>query len=127
MVAKRLSFGFSSVTNIMNLSTGVGEDAHVRLTYTRSSDCAGAGGSATYSQDVTIAPRTNYQINMKWSTEPIGIGTSMPDGWCGSLVVTTTPSYTARPLIAYVQLVNQNNSNGDQYMAHQAFILPETP
>ena len=46
----------------------------------------------------------------------------MPDAWQGTLVVTTTPTFTAVPLVGYVQLTNINVLPGDNYMAHDAFL-----
>jgi hypothetical protein len=121
LVAKRLTNGFASGITIMNLDTV--NTAYVTVTFTRSPESS--VGSLTYTKDYTIGPRLNQQINMRLPAQPDGLG--MPDNWQGSAVVKTTSGHVAVPLIAYVQLTNIQTLPGDNWMSHQAFILPETP
>jgi hypothetical protein len=71
----------------------------------------------------TIAPNANAIVNMRLPPEPTGLG--MPDTWQGTLVVTTETGQTAVPTVAYVQLTNINILPGDNWMAHDAFSVPE--
>jgi hypothetical protein len=121
LVAKRLTNGFSTAQIIMNLSSS--DTAYVHLKYTRGSESS--VGQAVYEMDTTILPRKNLIINTRLAGEPAGL--TMPDGWQGTLVVTTTSGHSAVPLVGYVQLTNILPLAGDNYMAHNAFSVPETP
>jgi hypothetical protein len=120
LVAKRLGNGFASAQIIMNLSST--DTAFVHLKYTRGAESS--VGQAVYEMDTTILPRKNLIINTRLSSEPAGLSPAMPDGWQGTLVVTTTSGHTAVPMVGYVQLTNINALPGDNYMAHNAFSVP---
>lgn len=119
LVAKRLANGFATAVTIQNLSTTT--TANVTLTFTRAPGIV--VGNATYTMNQTIAPNANAIVNMRLAPEPTGLG--MPDTWQGTLVVTTQAAQTAVPTVAYVQLTNINILPGDNWMAHDAFSVPE--
>jgi len=119
LMAKRLANGFATVAVIQNLDQV--NSATVRLTYTRAPGFT--VGDPTYViNNVSIPPGGNVQQNLRLASEPVG--TTMPDGWQGTLLVEAQPSTTARPLVAYVALTNYYTTNGDTQMAHDAFNLP---
>lgn len=119
LVSKRLANGFATPVVIQNLSGS--STAHILLTFTRGDGIV--VGNPTYTKTYDILPNENVIINLRLSTEPAGL--SMPDGWSGTLVVTTQAAQTPVPVVAYVQLTNVFSPAGDTWMSHQAFNRPE--
>jgi hypothetical protein len=119
LMAKRLGNGFATAAVIQNLDPV--NAATVRLTYTRAPGFT--VGAPTYViNNVNIPAGGNVIQNLRLSSDPVG--TTMPDGWQGTLLVEAQPATTARPIVAYVQLTNIYTSAGDTQMAHDAFNLP---
>jgi hypothetical protein len=119
LMAKRLDNGFATVAVIQNLDQV--NSATVRLTYTRAPGFT--VGAPTYViNNVTIPAGGNVQQNLRLAGEPVG--TTMPAGWQGTLLVEAQPGTTERPLVAYVALTNVYTTVGDTQMAHDAFNLP---
>lgn len=115
LVAKRLSNGFATAVTIQNLSAST--PANVTLTYAPSPDY---GGSAANLVTTAVIPAgTSLIQNQRLSTFTVG-ATPMPDGWFGTLSV----SSTGTPIDAFVQLTFINNLPGDTFMAHNAFTQP---
>lgn len=114
LIAKRLSNGFATPVVIQNLGSS---DALVELKFT-----AGEGSTVSYAYDVVIPAEAALQLNFRLaSTE----SPRMPDGWVGSLRVTSKGS-TPQPIHAYVQntfLSMTTSPNGDQFMAYRAFVI----
>lgn len=118
LMAKRLANGFATVAVIQNLDQV--NAATVRLTYTRAPGFT--VGDPTYViNNVTIPAGGNIQQNLRLVGEPVG--TTMPEGWQGTLLVEPQPSTTPRQLVAYVALTNVYTTAGDTQMAHDAFNL----
>ena len=129
LVAKRLSNGFASVVTIQNMNfTG---SAIVNLHYVPSSiECPVAicdrnsDGVVNASDAVDIGPFTilagaSLQRNHRLGGGPAA-ETALPDGWVGSLFVTSSDS----PIHGMVQLTNYLVFTGDTLMAHNAFTIP---
>jgi hypothetical protein len=121
LIAKRLGNGFATVVNISNLSS---QNNTVDLVYTPSpiecpvNLCDKSGNSSVGPEDaITIAGVVipgNGGIQRSHRTgEP-----DLPNGWIGSLKVTSTSSL---PIGGIVQLTNVNLLAGDTLMAHGAF------
>lgn len=119
LVAKRLPNGFSSVVTIQNQNESAA--ANVTLNYTPSpTECPGC---TPVSFPATIPAGGNLMQN-----HGIVAGNNsvpqLPDGWNGSLVVTSD-----QPIVGFVQLrfrrdINPALAGGDLYMAHNAFTQP---
>jgi len=117
LVAKRLGNGFATAVTIQNLSTSA--QATVTLTYTPSPEYVAAGGNpAVLSTTTTIDANKSLIQNQRLSNFSVG-GTLMPDGWYGTLTVTSN-----QPVDGFVQLTNINPQSGDTFMAHNAFTQP---
>ena len=119
LVSKRLANGFATAVTIQNLANA---PATVNLTYKPSADYVAAGGS---SADVVVGP---YQIAANGSLiqnhRVPGVGTgngqhNLPDGWFGTLVVTSDQAVDG-----FVQLTYVTAPPGDSFMAHNVFTQP---
>ncbi len=117
LVAKRLGGGFATAVTIQNLASAI---AHITLTYTPSPDYIASGGSAAVLSTTTTIPASGSLIqNQRLSGFSVG-ATAMPDGWYGTLKVTSSD----QPIDGFVQLTNINALPGDNTMAHNAFTQP---
>lgn len=123
LAAKRLANGFASVAIIQNMDFI--NSAVVNLVYTPAVECALAicdlnhDGVLNDSDKVAI---NNVPIPAGGSIQrnhrlPSGAEaeTLLPDGWQGSLVVSSN-----RAVTGFVQLTNISNVSGDTFMAHNA-------
>jgi hypothetical protein len=119
LMAKRLTNGFSTAAVIQNLDQV--NDAIVRLTYTRAPGFS-VGNPSYVIENVTIPKGGNVIQNLRLMSDPVG--TTMPAGWQGTLLVEAQPGTTARPIVAYVALTNIYTTAGDTMMAHDGFNLP---
>jgi hypothetical protein len=119
LVIKRLSNGYCAGSVIQNISTT--DTAFLHLTYNRSAEST--VGDLTYTKDVTLLPGAMLNDNLRLANYPTGLdgGKSMPDGWQGSLVITTQAGHTAVPVVAYVIITSLGSPPGDNWMAYQAF------
>ena len=124
IVYKRLANGYAASPIIQNISTT--STAYVTLTYTRAAE--NSVGDAVYTKNVTILPGEQLNENLRLTAHPQNLdgGKTMPDGWQGSLVVTTQAAHTAVPIIAFVAWTNWTNSfAGDNWLSSQAITLSE--
>lgn len=119
LVAQHLTNGFATVVNIANLAD-VPNTVH--LEYIPSSkECTVAGcdkngdgivnGNDVRTYDETIPASGGIQRSHRFGTE-------LPDGWIGTLKVTSTSNL---PIGGIVQLTNYIDQPGDTLMAHDAF------
>ncbi len=124
LVAKRLLNGFASVAIIQNLDFV--NSATVHLVYTPAVECSlsicdtNADGilddaDKIIPADIVIPAGASIQRNHRLASGAEA-ETLLPDGWQGSLVVTSD-----RPVAGFVQLTNIANFTGDTFMAHNAF------
>jgi hypothetical protein len=116
LMSKRQANGFATVATIQNLDTA--NAATVDLTYTPSTSYGGSQTPITLLNQ-NIPAGGNLIQNLRFNDVP-----QVPNGWFGTLVVTPSPSSTARPLVAFLQLTNYLGSAGDTLMCHDAFSLP---
>ncbi|MCL6541213.1 MAG: hypothetical protein K6T87_11655 [Roseiflexus sp.] len=114
LVAKRLPNGFSTAVTIQNLSSSA---ATVTLTYTPSS------GSPITISGVTI-PGNGSLIQNHRITAGIGAVPQLPDGWTGTLTVSSNTPVNAFVQLTFQKSINPNLANGDLFMAHNAFTQP---
>jgi hypothetical protein len=118
LISKRLANGFATAATIQNLSST--NPATVTLTYTPSPDYVTGGGSATPLVTTAVIPASSSLIqNQRLSGFQVG-STAMPDGWYGTLSV----SSSGTPVDGFVQLTNYLNPAGDTFMAHDNFGQP---
>jgi hypothetical protein len=112
LVAKRLPNGFATAVTIQNLSTT--NPANVALTYTPGAESA-SQTSLTLNRSILPGGSLiqNHRVD---SSHPQGV--ALPDGWQGTLTVTSD-----QPIAAFVQL-DFLGYPGDPYMAHVAFTRP---
>ena len=123
LAAKRLANGFASVAIIQNMDFI--NSATVNLVYTPAVECALAicdlnhDGLLNDLDKVTInnvpipaggSIQRNHRLASGAEAE-----TLLPDGWQGSLVVSSN-----RAVTGFVQLTNISNASGDTFMAHNA-------
>ena len=122
LVGKRLGSGFATVTTIQNLSAS--QSASVTLTYTPSSEYIAAGGSSAVltKGPFTIAAGGSLLRNLRLPYNASSAVTEdLPDGWYGSLKVTSS----GPAIDGFVQLTLLSNpQNGDTLQAHGVFPLP---
>jgi hypothetical protein len=112
IIQKRLSDGSATSISVQNLSTS--STANVTFHYYADSSCSGCSNvTMTYSIPPAGAQYANHRLS--------GLGTGLPDGWFGSLQVTSTNN---QPIDGYAQLTNINNPSGDTFMAHGAVTRP---
>jgi hypothetical protein len=111
LVAKRLSNGFATTATIQNLNETTA--ATVTLIYTDS-----AGASFSY-PGVTIPAGGSIIRNYR---QPTTEQDKMPDGWVGTLKVTSDQPIQA--YLANTYLPGFNPLNGDQFMAYTGFTKP---
>lgn len=124
LVAKRLaSNGFATAVTIQNLSASA--SAPVTLKYTPSPDYVAGGGSAAVLQTTTtILANTSLIQNQRLGSFTVG-ATAMPDGWYGTLSVSSTgAAIGAFVQLTQVPLVGAVIPGGDTFMAHNAFTQP---
>ncbi|MEO0133017.1 MAG: hypothetical protein ABIK73_08835 [candidate division WOR-3 bacterium] len=114
LMSKRQANGFATVATIQNLDTSNSVD--VKLTYTPSAEYTGS--SAPVVLNKTIPAGGNLIQNFRLAD---GVP-EIPDGWFGTLLV--EPVGTPRPIVAFVQLTNILNPQGDTLLTHNAFTLP---
>ncbi len=114
LVAKRLPNGFSTAVTIQNLSSSA---ATVTLTYTPSS------GSPITISGVTI-PANGSLIQNHRIQSGTGAVTQLPDGWTGTLTVSSNTPVNAFVQLTFQKSINPNLANGDLFMAHNAFTQP---
>jgi hypothetical protein len=116
LMAKRLSVGFSTVATIQNLN--ISQAATVTLIYT-ANPASGFSGSTTV-PNLSIPAGGSLIRNLRL---PYNAGNAvtenLPDGWYGSLKVTSN-----RPIDAFVQLTTVGATSGDTLMAHGVFTQP---
>jgi len=131
LIAKRLPNGFASVVTVQNMNFS--GTATVNLRYMPSfveaecpaSICDVTGdGNVNENDAIDVGPIVipsggSIQRNHRIASGP-GSETGLPDGWQGSLVVTSSGS----PINGFVQLTNYLNDLGDTFMAHNAISLP---
>jgi len=118
LISKRLTNGFATAATIQNLSAT--QAATVTLTYTPSPDYVTGGGSAAVLATTAVIPANSSLIqNQRLAGFTVG-ATAMPDGWYGTLAV----SSTGTPIDGFVQLTNYLNPAGDTFMAHNNFAQP---
>lgn len=132
LVAKRLANGFASVAIIQNLDFV--NAATVHMVYTPAVECAlsicdiNDDGvlddlDVIVPDDATIPAGGSIQRNHRLASGAEA-ETLLPDGWQGSLVVTSDYA-----VAGFVQLTNIASVSGDTFMAHNAFtqtvVLPE--
>lgn len=122
LVAKRLSNGFATVVNIVNLA---GENNTVHIDYIPSpTECPVAicdknkDGvvntlDAVSPADSVIGPFGGNQRNHRFFQESV-----LPDGWSGSMRV---KSLSNLPISGIVQLTYYTSLPGDTYMSHGVF------
>jgi len=122
LVAKRLSNGFATVVNIVNLA---GMDNIVHIDYIPSpAECPVAicdknkdgvvNALDTISPtDPVIGPFGGNQRNHRFFQESV-----LPDGWSGSMRVKSLSNY---PISGIVQLTYYKTLPGDTYMSHGVF------
>jgi len=114
LVAKRLPNGFSTAVTIQNLSSSA---ATVTLTYTPSS------GSPITISGVTIPGNASLIQNHRIQSGP-GAVPQLPDGWVGTLTVSSNTPINAFVQLTFQKSINPNLANGDLFMAHNAFTQP---
>ena len=130
LAAKRLANGFASVAIIQNMDFV--NSAVVKLVYTPAVECSLAicdlndDGVLNDLDKVTInnvpipaggSIQRNHRLASGAEAE-----TLLPDGWQGSLVVSSN-----RAVTGFVQLTNISNTSGDTFMAHNAltqYVVP---
>ena len=131
LIAKRLPNGFASVVTIQNMSFS--STATVNLRYMpffiegecpkaicdMNSDNVVDENDAIDVGPLVIPIGASIQRNHRIETGP-GSETTLPNGWQGSLVVTSTGT----PINGFIQLTNYINVSGDTFMAHNAITLP---
>lgn len=119
LVIKRLANGYCAGSVIQNINAT--QTAYLHLTYTRSVEVS--VGNAVYTKDITLAPGAMLNDNLRLANFPQGLdgGASMPDGWQGSLVISTQSGHTDVPVVAYVVITSLGTPAGDNWMAYQAF------
>lgn len=123
LMAKRLANGFSTVVTIQNLSTTT--QASVSLTYTPSSEYVAAGGSSTpiTTGPFTIPAEGSLLRNLRLPYSAANAVTeNLPDGWYGSLTVTSTGG-GAPAIDGFTQLTVVGATAGDTLQAHGVFPL----
>ena len=113
VVQKRLGDGSATSAIIQNLSST--SIANVILNYYGSPGCNASNyGPLSFSIPAKGSLNRNHRLSGSGlATEE----TSLPNGWCGSLVVTSSN----QPIDGFIQLTNINNPAGDTFMAHNAF------
>ncbi len=131
LIAKRLPNGFASAVTIQNMSFS--SSATINLQYRpffTEAECPvaicdrNADGIVNESDVINVGPLTiqaggSIQRNHRIESGP-GSETTLPNGWQGSLVVTSSDS----PISGFVQLTNYISTTGDTFMAHNAITLP---
>jgi hypothetical protein len=126
LVAKRLSNSFATTVTIQNLSAS--QDASVTFTYTPNpidcgSVCTGQFANPVVVGPFNIPPDSSCQHNHRQpSTSCAGAALNLPDGWVGSLSVSSTTT----PIAGFVQLTYIGGAGqvGDTFMAHNGFTQP---
>lgn len=124
LVAKRLANGFASVAIIQNLDFV--NSATVHLVYTPAVECALSicdinddgvldDADKIIPADVVIPAGASIQRNHRLASGAEA-ETLLPDGWQGSLVVTSD-----KAVAGFIQLTNISILTGDTFMAHNAF------
>jgi len=109
LMTRQLGNGFLTVGTIQNLTNA---DNVVTLAY------SGATGNATFT--ATIPAQGSLIQNLRTGAGLPGTFAGLPDGWVGSLKVTSATG----PIAGYVQLRNVVRTVGDNFMAHNAFTQP---
>jgi len=121
LVAKRLANGFATAVTIQNLNAS--SAANVTFTYIPSPEYISSGGS---SSNIVVGPYTipaggSLIHNHRLTGTGTGTGQhNLPDGWYGSLTVSSSD----QPINGFVQLTNYLVPPGDTFMAHNAFTQP---
>jgi len=115
LIAKRLPNGFATAVTIQNLSSS---PANVTLTYTPSGSSAPVPPiSATILANGSLIQ--NHRI-----TTGTGAVTQLPDGWVGTLTVSSNTPVNAFVQLTFLKSINPNLPGGDNFMAHNAFTQP---
>jgi hypothetical protein len=131
LIAKRLPNGFASVVTIQNMNFS--GTATVNLLYRpffNEAECPVAicdqNDDDVVDEDdfinvgpIVIPAGGSIQRNHRMISGP-GSETVLPDGWQGSLVITSTAS----PISGFIQLTNYLSTAGDTFMAHNAITIP---
>jgi len=120
LVAKRLSNGFATAVTIQNLSAS--NAATVDLLYKPGAGCSCGGNVAVNGLNIPAGGSLirNHRLAAGGAAE-----TALPDGWFGTLTVTSTGG-TPPAIDGFVQLTDWHNppAPGDTSMAHGVFTLP---
>jgi hypothetical protein len=115
LMAKRLTNGFATVATIQNKTSA---PITVDLTYTPS---AAYGGSSTPVQinGVSIPGYGSLLQNLR-TTDGV---TALPDGWFGSLTVSSTGGEAIDSFVqlTFARFINPAIPSGDNFMAHNGF------
>jgi hypothetical protein len=126
LLAKRLSNSFATTVTIQNLSSS--QAASVTYTYIPNPTDCGSVCTGPFANPVVVGPFTipadsSCQHNHRLlSTSCSGFALNLPDGWVGSLSVSSTTT----PIAGFVQLtyIGAAGQVGDTFMAHNAFTQP---
>jgi hypothetical protein len=115
LIAKRLPNGFATAVTIQNLSNS---PANVTLTYTPSS------GSPPIAPISATIPANGSLIQNHRITAGTGAVPQLPDGWVGTLTVSSNTPINAFVQLTFLNSINPNLPGGDNFMAHNAFTQP---
>ena len=131
LIAKRLPNGFASVVTIQNMSFSSTATVNLRyMPFFVEAECPVAicdmnnDNVVDENDAIDVGPLVipigaSIQRNHRIESGP-GSESALPDGWQGSLLVTSTGT----AINGFVQLTNYLIFLGDTYMAHKAITLP---
>lgn len=119
LVAKRLGNGFATAVTIQNLSAVT---ATVTLTYFPSPEYPGSSTPITI-PNLQIGPYASLIQNHRITSGP-GSVPALPEGWFGSLKVTSNQPIGGFVQLTFLRSINPSLPGGDNFMAHNVFTQP---
>ncbi|MDW8292639.1 MAG: hypothetical protein RML84_06025 [Anaerolineae bacterium] len=116
LVAKRLTNGFATALTVQNLDLNA--TANYTATYVRSA--LSNVGSSSYVITGTIPAGGAFIHNLRLAVG--GVPAPMPDGWFGTVKVEANKPIAGFVQLTFLKSINPGLPNGDNFMAHNAFL-----